>query len=116
MLAGNTGLKVCAAGAPERLRSFPRYDDSPTAPAKMVSARPETIWLARSVITRNAWIDDSAAPTRPATTTAAASAIPLFAWTCCTVQKPMTAPTSIIPSTPRLSTPDRSASSSPSAA
>ena len=39
----------------------------------MVSARPETIWLARSVITRNAWIDASAAPAIAATTTAAVS-------------------------------------------
>ena len=109
-------MKVWAAGASARLRSLPRYDESPTAPAKIVSARPETIWLARSVITRKAWIAAIAAPASAATTTAAASAIPVFAWTCCTVQKPITAPTSIIPSTPRLSTPDRSASSSPSAA
>ena len=34
----------------------------------------------------------------------------------CIPQNPIVAPTSIIPSTPRLSTPARSASSSPSAA
>ena len=39
----------------------------------------------------------------------------VVAWNRSTAQKPITAPTSIIPSTPRLSTPERSASSSPSA-
>ena len=95
---------------------MPRYDESPAAPAKIVSARPETIWLARSVITRNAWISAISAPATAATPIAAARLAPVLACTRCTVQKPMTAPISIIPSTPRLSTPERSASSSPSAA
>ena len=44
------------AGLSARLKSLPRYDDSPAAPQKIVSASPETIWFARSVITRNARI------------------------------------------------------------
>ena len=95
---------------------MPRYDESPAAPAKIVSASPETIWFARSVMTRNAWISaiaragDGAAPTAIGERDARRAADALHA------QKPITAPTSIIPSTPRLSTPERSASSSPSAA
>ena len=69
-------------------------------------ASPETIWLARNVITRNAWISAIAAPASAATPTAAASESPAPKWKRCTAQKPMTAPISIIPSTPRLSTPD----------
>ncbi len=90
---------------------MPRYDESPAAPAKIVSASPETIWFARSVTTRNAWIAAIAAPAIAATRIASVSE-PVR----CTAQKPITAPTSIIPSTPRLSTPERSVSSSPSAA
>ena len=48
--------KEWRAGWSARFRSLPRYDDSPAAPAKIVSASPETIWFARSVTTRNAWI------------------------------------------------------------
>jgi hypothetical protein len=91
------------------------YEDRPPAPAKIVSARPATIWLARRVMTRNAWISASAAPATAAIRIAIASATgagpPMF----CTDQKPITAPPSIMPSTPRFSTPERSASSSPSA-
>ena len=65
---------VRAPGWSARSRSLPRYDESPAAPAKIVSASPETIWFARSVITRNAWISAIAAPASAATTTAAASA------------------------------------------
>ena len=57
-----------------------------------------------------------AAPASAATPIAAASERPPETCRRCTVQKPITAPTSIIPSTPRLRTPARSASSSPSAA
>ena len=53
---GRNAWKVFAAGWSASFRSFPRYDDRPAAPAKIVSARPDTIWLARSVMTRNAWI------------------------------------------------------------
>ena len=116
MLAGKTAWNVWFAGRSARFRSLPRYDESPPAPAKIVSASPDTIWLARSVITRNAWIAAIAAPARQPPTTAASSTIAVVAWTRWTAQKPITAPTSIIPSTPRLSTPDRSVSSSPSAA
>ena len=38
------------------------YDESPAAPAKIVSASPDTIWFARRVITRNARISAQAAP------------------------------------------------------
>ena len=41
---------------------MPKYADSPRPPAKIVSARPETIWLARSVTVRKAWIAAIAAP------------------------------------------------------
>src|SRR2546429_7864812 len=61
-LAGKTALNWCRAGFWPRLKSFPRYDDRPAAPAKIVSASPETIWLARSVITRKAGIEAAAAP------------------------------------------------------
>ena len=57
-----------------------------------------------------------AAPASAATAIAAASAIGPGPSSRCTTKKPIAAPTSIIPSTPRLSTPERSASSSPSAA
>ena len=53
---------------------MPRYDERPAAPAKIVSASPETIWFARSVITRNAWIArHQRAPASAATTIASAS-------------------------------------------
>jgi ABC-type uncharacterized transport system permease subunit len=38
----------CRAGWSATFRSLPRYDESPAAPAKIVSASPETIWFARS--------------------------------------------------------------------
>ena len=57
-----------------------------------------------------------AVPASAATPIAAARESHVVACRRCTVQKPKTAPTSIIPSTPRLSTPERSASSSPSEA
>ncbi len=81
-----------------------------------MSASPETIWLARNVIVTKAWIDAISAPASAATMIPAASAIAVVGWKRCTDQKPITAPTSIIPSTPRFSTPERSASSSPSEA
>ena len=109
-------MNWCVAGWSARFRSLPRYDESPAAPAKIVSASPETIWFARSVITRNAWISAIAAPATAATATAPASTAGPEPGIRCTAQKPITAPTSIIPSTPRFRTPDRSASSSPSAA
>jgi hypothetical protein len=62
-----------------RFRSLPRYDESPAAPAKMVNASPETIWLARRVMTRNVWIAAIAIPASAATPTAAASEIAVSA-------------------------------------
>src|SRR5213596_2316907 len=54
----------------------------------MVSASPDTIWLARSVITRKAWISAMAAPASAATPIAAASAGPVATCSRCTAQKP----------------------------
>jgi hypothetical protein len=108
---GRNGPNECFAGWPATFRSFPRYDESPAAPAKIVNASPETIWFARSVMTRNAWMS-AIAPPAIAATRIASSNEPVR----CTAQNPITAPTSIIPSTPRLRTPERSASSSPRAA
>src|SRR5437762_13442537 len=90
--AGKTGWNCACAGFAPRLKSLPRYDERPAAPAKIVSARPETIWLARRVITRNAWISEVIIPARAATAIAAASATGVLAWKRCTVQKPITAP------------------------
>ena len=96
--------------------SVPKYAERPSPPAKIVSASPDTIWLARSVTVRNAWIAAIAAPAAPAATTAASRTTAFAPSKRCVAQKPTAAPNSIIPSTPRLSTPDRSASSSPRAA
>ena len=40
---------------------------APPTPAKIVSASPDTIWFARSVMTRNAWISAIDAPASAAT-------------------------------------------------
>ncbi len=56
------------------------------------------------------------APETAAATTASVSATAEVTPSRCTAQNPHAAPTSIIPWTPRLRTPARSASSSPSAA
>src|SRR3954449_1870076 len=61
-LCGRNGWNECLAGESASSRSLPRYDERPAAPAKIVSARPETIWLARSVTTRNARTAAMAAP------------------------------------------------------
>ena len=52
---------------------MPTYADNPRPPAKIVSASPETIWFARSVMTRNAWIAAIAAPAIADATTARTS-------------------------------------------
>ena len=49
---------------------MPKYADSPSPPAKIVSASPDTIWLARRVIVRKAWIAAIAAPPAAAASTA----------------------------------------------
>ena len=97
-------------------RSFPRYDDRPRPPAKIVSASPETIWLARSETTSTAKISAITSAANAAVNTASVSATAIGPGARCIPQNPIAAPTSIIPSTPRLSTPERSASSSPRAA
>src|SRR5216117_581571 len=89
--SGKNGENERRAGASASDRSLPRYDDRPAAPAKIVSASPDTIWFARSVTTRNAWIAAIAAPATAATAIASVSE-PVR----CTAQKPITAPTSII--------------------
>ncbi len=78
---------------------------------KITSAKPETIWLARMVTLRKACTNASSAaapipPNIPAVTLE-------VAWA---TRNADTAPINIIPSTPRLTTPTRSVSSSPSPA
>ena len=58
----------------------------------------------------------TAAPASAATAIAAQSASGPGPPRRCTTKNPIAAPTSIMPSTPRLRTPERSASNSPSAA
>ena len=72
---------------------MPRYDDSPAAPAKIVSASPDTIWFARSVIDEER-VDrtPATAPANAATPIPAASDTVDPASTLCTAQNPMTAP------------------------
>src|SRR6476659_9661004 len=75
------------------------------------SARPVATWLARSVRATTAKITDSAAAANaPAATPSHGE------WVCAATMNDAIAPTSIIPSTPRFSTPDFSTTSSPSAA
>src|SRR4051812_12474639 len=77
----------------------------------MVKARPHATWLARRVSVRK---PNSSAISAPATAATArpSNGLPVDA----VAMKPAAAPTSIIPSTPRLSTPARSAISSPNPA
>src|SRR5215471_4293345 len=76
----------------------------------MESARPDATWLAMSVSVITAKISDIAAPARrPAPTPAQV----LCVW-CATANAAM-APTAMMPSAPRLSTPDFSVMSSPRA-
>ena len=82
-------------------------------PAKIVMARPETIWFTRIVIVKNAWISAIAPPATMEAKTARIKTSPADQCNFCETQKAVTAPMSIIPSTPRFSTPERSASSSP---
>ena len=100
------------AGKSARWSSLPKYADSPSPPAKIVSARPETIWLARSVMVEQRVDGRQRRPRRAAAPTArqdhGVGAMD-------TLRGPVShgGAESIIPSTPRLSTPERSASSSP---
>ena len=72
---------------------------------------PVTIWLTRSVMLISATTADITAPAAMATRMASHT-LPV----CTDVQNAATAPTSIIPSMPRFSTPERSAMISPMAA
>ena len=76
-------------------------------------ARPETIWFTRIVIDKNAWMRAIAAPATMEARTASSSTTAVDPCIFCETQNALTAPMSIIPSTPRLRTPERSASSSP---
>src|SRR3954452_6397428 len=77
----------------------------------MVKASPQATWLARRVSVRK---PNSSAISAPASAATArpSSGLPVDA----VAMKPAAAPTSIMPSTPRLSTPARSAISSPNPA
>src|SRR5690242_9820216 len=75
------------------------------------SASPVATWLARNVSATTAkMIDRIAAASAPAATPSHGDCV------CAATMKDAIAPTSIMPSTPRLSTPDFSTTSSPSAA
>lgn len=79
-------------------------------------ARPDTIWPTRKVMVSTAW----SKAVSPAATMAASSARTMDAvprlWLWMAAHVAATAPMSIIPSTPRLSTPARSVTISPRAA
>src|SRR3989442_782039 len=60
----STALNSCSLACPPRCPMLPRYEESPAAPAKMVSANPETIWLARRLTASTAWIMDVAVGAR----------------------------------------------------
>ena len=79
--------------------------------ARKVSAKPETIWSARRVTEKSAWIRASSPPatiptSRPMTHEPVTSA----------PHRPQNAPISIMPSSPMLMTPLRSENRPPSAA
>src|SRR5690606_654914 len=76
-----------------------------------VSASPVATWLVTSVSVRKANSSENAAPTAMAANTPSHGE-PVV----CATAKPVTAPMIIMPSTPRLSTPERSTTSSPMAA
>src|SRR5579885_1237928 len=103
---------TCSFGAGSRRAPTKPAPASPEIPMpRMVSARPEATWFAASPSTISANTAASAAPARmPAS--APRSELPVTIATA----KPHDAPISIMPSTPRLSTPARSTTSSPAAA
>ena len=76
-----------------------------------VSARPVATWLVTSESVRNPNRRAKAAPTRTAANTPSQGEPVVMA-----TPNPVTAPITIIPSTPRLRTPERSTTSSPIAA
>lgn len=79
-------------------------------------ARPATVWLVRNVMQRNACRSDVSAPAampmRIERSTVNQAEPPM----CCDAQAPVTAPMSMVPSTPRFSTPLRSVNTPPKAA
>ena len=84
---------------------------------KIVSASPVATWFEPSVSTRTAKSIEEAAPATAAQQTANQGArAPRLSPNVSATAKPVTAPTSIMPSTPRLSTPLFSTTSSPVAA
>src|SRR5499426_1552212 len=78
---------------------------------RIVSASPVATWLACSEIVSTPKASAASEPASTPASTASPSPPP-----CATAANAATAPTSIIPSTPRLRTPERSVTSSPSAA
>ena len=89
--------------------ALPRNADSPVP--TITSDRPDTVWFTRNDTASNPWTHASSAPATPPARSESVR-LPV----CTPVQNPTTAPSSIIPSTPRFITPDRSAISSPRAA
>ncbi|CAB4731314.1 unannotated protein [freshwater metagenome] len=81
----------------------------------MVIARPETVWLTRSVIVANACSRAAADPAAIPANNASDRTSQPGPSTREAVHDAQTAPISIMPSTPRFSTPERSVSTPPSA-
>ena len=100
---------AAAPTSPALDRPSPRTRARPVP--RNVSARPDTTWSARRWIVMTPWSMLSSPPASIAATTPS-HGLPVDSAT----ENAATAPISIIPSTPRLSTPDRSAKISPIAA
>jgi hypothetical protein len=103
----SSSSNLARAGTPTT--ELPRIAASPVPP--IVSPSPEMIWFAPSVTQKNACRLATSAPARrDAAMPVVSDPVSFIA------RNPETAPTSIIPSSPRLITPARSATVSPSAA
>ena len=103
---GTRTTAIFASAAATPMYGLPSRPLRPTP--SMASARPDTTWFARSVMLAKACSSDTAAPA------ATAASMPSQGLPVATaVMKPVTAPTDIMPSTPRLRMPDRSATISP---
>ncbi len=94
-------------GWPTKLSPIMPERPSPSS----VSARPVATWLVTSVSVRKPNSSENSAPTMMAASTPSQGEPVVRA-----TPKPVTAPMTIMPSTPRLSTPERSTTSSPIAA
>src|ERR1700745_848759 len=104
------GNRKCGAGVmPSPTKPAPINPGRPTP--RMVSANPVATWLTASPNVINAKISDIKMPA-----TIPQSAPMLMEPVSQAPPKPQAAPTIIMPSTPRLSTPERSVTSSPVAA